>query len=142
MRVKCPWDISLLAVNECSRRKKKEGISGSKSAKYKACLIAKDYNQKEGVNSNEVLSSAVNHTFIHMFLEMVSWFDLELEKLNVKTVFLHGELEEQIFMHQPEEFVIKGKEDYVCKLEKSLYDMKHTPRQWYLRFDTFMIKYD
>ena len=67
MRVKCPWDISLLATNECSRRKKKEGISSSKSAKYKACLIAKDYNQKEGVNSNEVLSSTVNHTESHLY---------------------------------------------------------------------------
>jgi len=50
----------------------------------------------------------------------------------VKTAFLHGELEEQIFMHQSEEFVIEGKEDPVYRLKKSLYGLKQSPRQWYL----------
>jgi len=45
---------------------------------------------------------------------------------------LHGELEEQIFMHQPEGFVIEGKEDHACRLKKSLYGLKQSPRQWYL----------
>ena len=49
-----------------------------------------------------------------MLLAMVAWFDLELEQLDVKTAFLHGELEGQIFMHQ-EGFVIEGKEDHVCR---------------------------
>ena len=59
----------------------------------------------------------------------------------VKTTFLHGELEEQIFMHQPEGFVIEGKEGHVYRLKKSLYGLKQSPRQWYLRFDTIMIEH-
>ena len=59
----------------------------------------------------------------------------------MKTAFLHGELEEQIFMHQPEGFVTEGKEDHVCRLKKSLYDLKQSPRQWHLRFDTFIIEH-
>jgi len=55
---------------------------------------------------------------------MVAWFNLELEQLDVKIAFLHGELEEQIFMHQPEGFVIEGKENHVCRLKKSLYGLK------------------
>ncbi|KAK3011204.1 hypothetical protein RJ639_011566 [Escallonia herrerae] len=51
---------------------------------------------------------------------MVALYDLELEQLDVKTTFLHGELEEQIFMHQPEGFVIQDKEDLVCLLKKIL----------------------
>jgi len=72
---------------------------------------------------------------------MVAWFDLELGQLDVKTTFLHGELEEQIFMHQPEKFVIEAKEDHVCRLKKFLYGLNQLPRQWYLRFDTFMIEH-
>ena len=56
----------------------------------------------------------MKHTFIRVLLAMVAWFDLELEQLDVKIAFLHGVLEEQIFMHQSEGFVIEGKEDHVC----------------------------
>ena len=65
--------------------------------------------------------------------------DFELEQLDVKTAFLHGELEEDNYMEQPEGFVIPGKEKLFCKLKKSLYGLKQSPRQWYKRFDTFML---
>ena len=77
-----------------------------------------------------------------MLLSMVAWFDLELELLDVKTAFLHGKLEEQIFIHQPEGFVIERKEDHVCRLKKILYGLRQLTRQWYLRFDTFIIEHD
>ena len=73
---------------------------------------------------------------------MVALFDLELEQLDVKTTFLLGELEEQIYMYQPEGFIISRKEDHVCLLKKSLYSLKQSPRRWYKRFDTFMIGND
>jgi len=100
--------------------------------------VAKGYSQIDGVDFNEVFSPVMKHTFIRVLLVMVAWFDLELKKLDVKITFLHGKLEEQIFLHQSEAFVIEGKEDHVCRLKKkSLHGLKQAPRQWYLRFDTF-----
>ena len=64
--------------------------------------------------------------------------NLEVEQLDVMTTFLHGDLKEDIYMHQPEGFVEKGKENLVCRLRKSLYGLKQAPRQWYRKFKSFM----
>ena len=71
-------------------------------------------------------------------LSIAANMDLEVEQLDVKTVFLHGDLEEEIYMHQPEGFMEKGKENLVCRLRKSLYGLKQAPRQWYRKFESFM----
>jgi hypothetical protein len=67
--------------------------------------------------------------------------DYELGQLDVKTAFLHGELEEVIYMDQPEGFVVPGKENLVSRLKNSLYGLKQSPTQWYRRFDSFMISH-
>jgi len=65
---------------------------------------------------------------------------LELEQLDVKTSFLHGDLDEEIYMYQPKGYKVEGKEGQVCCLRKSLYGLKQSPRQWYKRFHSFMLK--
>jgi hypothetical protein len=84
----------------------------------------------------------VKHSSIRTFLSLVAMHNYELEQLDVKTAFLHGDLEEGIYMDQSEDFVVPGKEDYLCRLKKSLYGLKQSPRQWYKRFDSFMISND
>jgi len=74
-----------------------------------------------------VLYPVVKHSFIRVLLAIVTSVDLELEHLNVRTTFLHGDLEEQIYMKQSEGFVVEGKEDHVCLLKKSLYGLKRSP---------------
>jgi len=74
-----------------------------------------------------------------VFLAFVSLFDMELEQLDVKTVFLYGELKEEIYMKQPKGFVVPTKEQCVYQLKKSLYELKQVLRQWYKRFHIFMI---
>ncbi|KAG8501441.1 hypothetical protein CXB51_003771 [Gossypium anomalum] len=98
--------------------------------------------QVPGVDFTDVFSPIVKHSSIRALLGIVAMHDLELEQLDVKTAFLHGELEEDIYMQQPEGFTVSEKEDYVCLLKKSLYGLKQSPRQWYKRFDSFMTSHD
>ena len=71
----------------------------------------------------------VNHKSIRFILSLVAKLDMELEQMDVKTTFLHGELEETILMKQPQGFEVKEEEDKVCLLKKSLYGLKQSPRQ-------------
>ncbi|KAG8492061.1 hypothetical protein CXB51_015688 [Gossypium anomalum] len=98
--------------------------------------------QVPGVDFTDVFSPVVKHSSIRALLGIVAMHDLELEQLDVKTVFLHGELEEYIYMQQPEGFTVSEKEDYFCLLKKSLYGLQQSPRQWYKRFDSFMTSHD
>ncbi|KAG8487854.1 hypothetical protein CXB51_018699 [Gossypium anomalum] len=122
--------------------KKKEGAPGVEEPRYKARLVAKSYSQVPGMDFTDVFSPVVKHSSIRALLGTVVMHDLELEQLDVKTAFLHGELEEDIYMQQPEGFTVSEKEDYVCLLKKSLYGLKQSPRQWYKRFDSFMTSHD
>ncbi|KAK1632904.1 hypothetical protein QYE76_007219 [Lolium multiflorum] len=118
--VRCKWIF-----------KRKEGLSPSEPPRFKARLVAKGFSQIPGIDYNDVFSPVVKHSSIRAFFGIVAMRDLELEQLDVKTAFLHGELEEEIYMDQPEGFVVPGKEDLVCKLKRSLYGLKQSPRQWY-----------
>ena len=75
---------------------------------------------------------------IRLVLGMVAAENLHLEQLDVKTTFLFGDVEEDIYMIQPEGFILQGQENLFCKLRKSLYGLKQAPRQWYKKFDSFM----
>nr|CAI44659.1 OSJNBa0061C06.9 [Oryza sativa Japonica Group] len=119
--------------------KRKKGISPSDEAMYKARLVAKGYSQIPGIDFNDVFSPVVKHSSIRTLLSIVAMHDYELEQMDVKTAFLHGELEEDIYMEQSEGFVVPGKENLVCRLKKSLYGLKQSSRQWYKRFDSFML---
>ncbi|GJU52716.1 retrovirus-related pol polyprotein from transposon TNT 1-94 [Tanacetum coccineum] len=115
----------------------KEEQDGKK--RYKARLVVKGFQQKQGVDYNEIFSPVVKMTTIRLVLSIVAAENLHLEQLDVKTAFLHGDLDEDIYMTQPEGFQSAGKEEnLVCKLKKSLYGLKQAPRQWYLKFDSFM----
>ena len=72
-------------------------------------------------------------------LFVVAAFDFEVEQMDVKTTFLHGDLEEEIYMKQPKGYVVKGNKELVCKPKKSLYGLKQSQRMWYKKFDTYMM---
>nr|GEX70023.1 retrovirus-related Pol polyprotein from transposon TNT 1-94 [Tanacetum cinerariifolium] len=126
--ISCKWLLNL-----------KDGIPEVESNRYKARHVVRRFDQRKGINFNEVFSSVVRRTYIRVLLSIVALQDLELEQLDVKTAFLHGHLEEEIYVEQPEGFKVPGKEDHVCILKKLLYDLKQSHRQWYKMFDSFMI---
>ena len=96
--------------------------------RYRARLVVKGYAQKEDIDFNEIFSPVVQLTTVRVVLAMCATLDLHLEQLDVKTAFLHRELEEEIYMLQPEGFAKIGKENLVCRLNKCLYGLKQAPR--------------
>ncbi|KAH9755120.1 hypothetical protein KPL71_015668 [Citrus sinensis] len=107
--------------------------------RYRARFVVKGYAQKEGIDFNEIFSPVVRLTTVRVVLAMCATFDLHLEQLDVKTAFLHGELEEKIYMLQPEGFAETRKENLAYRLNKYLYGLKQAPRCWYKRFDSFIM---
>jgi len=96
---------------------KKQGSLKEDMVRYKARLVEKGYAQREGIDYNEVFSSFIKHSSIRILLALVAQYELDLDQLDVKTAFLHGDLDEEIYMCQPTGFKTAGKEDMVCNLK-------------------------
>jgi len=94
--------------------------------------------QREGIDYNKVFSPVVKHSSIRILLALVAQYELELDQLDVKAIFLHGYLEEKIYISQRMGFKTAEKENMVCKLKKSLYVLKQSPRLSYKHFDSFI----
>ena len=88
-----------------------------------------------------VFSPVVKMTTLCVLFAFMAALDLELFQMDVKTAFLHGDLDEELYMKQPEGYAIPGKEHLVCKLKRSLYGLKQAPKQWYKKFEAFMLKH-
>ena len=105
--------------------------------RYKARVVAKGYAQKEGIDYNETFAPVAKMTSIRTLLALAAIEDLEVHQMDVKTAFLNGDLEEEIYMDQPEGYASKGQESLVCKLSKTLYGLKQSPRAWYKKIDEY-----
>ena len=105
--------------------------------RYKARLVAKGYSQVAGVDFNETFALVANFSTIRCILALGAIMDFEMHQMDVKTAFLNSNLEEAIYMDQPQGFV-QG--NMVCKLKKSFYGMKQSPRAWYECIHAFFIK--
>jgi hypothetical protein len=118
--------------------KKKLTLDGSMD-KYKARLVTEGYTQKGGEDFFDSYSPVARLTTIHVLLSLAFSHGLLIHHMNIKIAFLNGELEEKIYMTQPNGFVVKGQLDKVCKLAKSLYGLKQAPEQWHEKFDVTLI---
>jgi hypothetical protein len=106
--------------------------------KYKARLVAKGYTQKKSEDFFNTYSPVARMTTIQVLLSLAASYGLLVHQMDVKTAFLNGELDEVFYMDQPAGFVVKGEEQKVCKLLKSLHGLKQAPKQWHEKFDTIL----
>lgn len=92
--------------------------------KYKARLVAKGYKQQKDIDYFDTFAPITRISSIRVLIALASIYNLVMHQMDVKTTFLNGELEEEIYMDKPEGHVVEGKECKVCKLVKSLYGLK------------------
>jgi hypothetical protein len=90
--------------------------------------VAKGFTQREEIDYNETFSLVSCKDSFRIIMALVAHYDLELHQMNVKIVFLNGDLEENIYMAQPKGFVVKEKERMGCRLKKSIYGLKQASR--------------
>ena len=126
----CRWVFSI--------KRKKDGTVD----RFKCLLVAKGCSQKYMVNYYETFAPVVRYSTIRIILAMAAQFDLHLHHVDVTTAYLHGDLNETVFMVQPEGFVDSRYPNKVCRLKKSLYGLKQAGREWNKKLNDTMQKLD
>nr|GEW95357.1 retrotransposon protein, putative, Ty1-copia subclass [Tanacetum cinerariifolium] len=120
--------------------KKKTDMDGNVHI-YKARLVAKGFTQTLGINYKETFSPVADIRAIRILIAIAAYYDYEIWQMDVKTAFLNGYLNEEVYMEQPEGFVNPKYPNRVCKLKRSIYGLKQASRQWNKRFDDEIKKF-
>ena len=107
--------------------------------KYKARFVARWFSQVEGVDHDETFAPVARYTSIRSLISIVAEMGWKIHQMDVKTAFLNGIIQEEVYMEQPQNFEIHGRESHVCKLKKALYGLKQAPRAWYSKIDTYLL---
>jgi len=116
-------------------RKKQDG-------RFKVRLVAKGYSQEPGIDFHETFAPVAKFTSLRILLALVPENNWELHSMDVKTAFLHGMREEELYMELPEGVMEEAKGDTVCRLVKAIYGLKQSPRAWYHKIHDFFITHD
>ena len=104
----------------------------------RARLVAKGFQQKEGIDYNAIFSPVIRYETVHLMFALGALENWHFEALDVKTAFLYGTLDEEVYMKQPEGFVIRGKENKVLRLKKAIYGLKQASHSWWEELKTSM----
>jgi len=136
--VDAPEQIRPIGIKWIYKRKKE---ADGHVETYMARLVAKGFTQREGIDYDDTFSHVSMFKSIKVLLAIAAHYDYEIWQMDVKTAFLNGYLEEEIYMAQPDGFIQKGQEHMVCKLLKSIYGLKQASRSWNQRFDEVIKTY-
>ncbi|GJT88414.1 retrovirus-related pol polyprotein from transposon TNT 1-94 [Tanacetum coccineum] len=112
------------------------------ASRNKARLVAQGYNQQEGIDYDETYASVARLESIRILLAYACALDFKLFQMDVKSAFLNGFINEEVYVAQPPGFIDFEKPDYVYKLKKALYCLKQAPKAWYDRLKAFLIKHE
>jgi hypothetical protein len=107
--------------------------------RHKMRFVARGFSQVEGIDYEETFSPVAQYASIQMIIAPVASMGWRVHQMDAKTTFLNGEIEEEVYIEQPDGFVIHEKESHVCRLKKALYGLKQAPRAWYERIDGHMM---
>nr|GEU62176.1 hypothetical protein [Tanacetum cinerariifolium] len=110
--------------------------------KNKARLVACGYRQEEGINFEESFVPVARLEAIRIFLAYAAHKNMVVYQMDVKTAFLNGNLREEVYVSQPDEFVDQDNPNHVYKLKKALYGLKQALRAWYDMLSSFLISHD
>ena len=106
----------------------------------KARLVAQGYNQEEGIDFDESFAPVARLEAIRMLLAYASYKDFKLYQMDVKSAFLNGFINEEVYVKQPPGFEDYAHPNHVYRLHKALYGLKQAPRAWYERLSSFLVK--
>ncbi|GJY67871.1 zinc finger, CCHC-type containing protein [Tanacetum coccineum] len=107
--------------------------------KFKARLVIQGFKQKSGIDYFDTYALVARISTIRLLIAMASIHNLIIHQMDVKTTFLNGDLDEEVYMNQPQGFIMPGNENKVCKLIKSLFGLKQAPKQWHQKFDEVVL---
>jgi hypothetical protein len=105
--------------------------------RYKARLVAKGYSQRQGIDYDEVFAPVARLEIIRLVISLAAQNEWKIYQMDVKSTFLNGFLEEEVYIEQPQGYEVKGQEEKVLKLKKALYGLKQAPRAWNVRIDKY-----
>ena len=106
----------------------------------KAQLVAKGFSQIKGIDFNDIFLPVVQYETVQLILTLVVLENWHMSSVDVKTAFLYGELDEELYMEQPEGFKIPGKEHLVLQLKRAIYGLRQAALQWWKALDKSMAK--
>jgi hypothetical protein len=108
--------------------------------KHKARFVARGFSQIEGVDYDETFAPVARYTSIRTIIAIAAEMGWRIHQMDVKTAFLNGFIEEEVYIEQPQGFEVSDRETHVCLLRKALYGLKQAPRAWYSRIDTYLLQ--
>lgn len=108
--------------------------------KHKERLVAKGYSQQQGIDYEEIFSPVARFETIRLIFALAAQLKWPLYQLDVKSAFLNGELEEGVYVAQPQGFEISGQEGKVYQLKKALYGLKQAPHAWYSKINSYFVQ--
>ncbi|GKC28278.1 retrovirus-related pol polyprotein from transposon TNT 1-94, partial [Tanacetum coccineum] len=134
-----PRNMKIIGIKWVFRYKlNKNGIV----SQNKARLVAQGYNQQEGIDYDETYALVLRLESIRILLAYACTLDFKLFQMDVKSAFLNGFINEEVYVAQPPRFINFEKPDHVYKLKKALYGLKQAPKAWYDRLKAFLIKHE